>query len=200
MFLINKSILRFLDTFEVWAHKISVTPPLLLKCLTKKESRWSFMCVRCIDFVSLSAAFGLRFWNWNNLVECRIKTFFSLLEEMYFVFFKSTDKIYSFMTYQRVCNKSNTTGVTYGAPEFTPGSCCSIYNFPCYVSYRCLSYFLFCFVSPLYCLSFLDLWLLITPLVSSNFLCSYILHNYPRVRFPPISRITIVSQQICSYI
>ena len=118
---------------------------------------------------------------------------------MYFAFFKSTDKIYSFMTYQRVCNKNNTTGVTYGAPEFIPGSSCSIFNFLCYVSYRCLSFLLSFFVWPLHCLSFFDLWLLITPLVSSNFSCSCIWHNYLRVRFSHISRISIASQKICSY-
>jgi len=49
------------------------------------------------------------------------------------------------MTYCRVCNKCNTTGVTRGAgtdypfvaPEFTPGSsrgsCCSIFSFLCSV-------------------------------------------------------------------
>jgi hypothetical protein len=43
----------------------------------------------------------------------------------------------------------------------------------------CLSFFwpLYClsFFWPLYCLSFFDLWLLITPLVSSKFSCSCIM-------------------------
>ena len=51
----------------------------------------------------------------------------------------------SFITYNRICNKSYTMGVTcgagtaypYGAPEFTSGfqwdSCCSVFSFLCSV-------------------------------------------------------------------
>jgi hypothetical protein len=76
-----------------------------------------------------------------------------------------------FMTYHRVCNKSNTTDATSGAetaytsgaPEFIPGflrgSWCSIISFVD----RCLPCSLLSFGHSLYCLSFFVLWLLITP-------------------------------------
>ena len=59
-----------------------------------------------------------------------------------------------------------------GASEFTPGfqsqwgSCYSIFSFMCMF---CRSFILFTFFcSPLCCLFFFDLWILITPFVSSN--------------------------------
>ena len=84
----------------------------------------------------------------------------------------------SFMTYHRVCNQINTTGVTSRAgtaypsatPEFTPGfqrgSCSSIFSFICMFC-RSLVVLLYFFCWPLFCL-FFDIQILITPLVSSN--------------------------------
>jgi hypothetical protein len=75
----------------------------------------------------------------------------------------------SFMTYIRICNQTNTTGATSGAgtaypsgaSEFTPGflwgSCYSVICFICML--RRLLFVL---------LSFFDIRILITPLVSSN--------------------------------
>ena len=83
----------------------------------------------------------------------------------------------SFVTDHRVCNKSNTTSVTcgagtaytFGAPEFTPVLIvvrvarsfvfCVLFRIPLCA----ISSFLLC---PLHCLSFFDLRLLITSLVS----------------------------------
>ena len=89
--------------------------------------------------------------------------------------------LFLFMTYHRVCNKSNTTGVTSGAgtaypsgaPEFIPFLWeFVLLNFKCLRSvlnyYRSLSFILFFFFWPLCCMSF-GLRLLITPLASSNF-------------------------------
>ena len=86
-----------------------------------------------------------------------------------------------FMTYHRVCNKSNTTGANSGtgtaypsgAHEFTLdfwwGSCYTMFSFLCRLFQIIVCPFvLFFFVWPLNCLS-LDLRFLITPLVSSNF-------------------------------
>ena len=85
----------------------------------------------------------------------------------------------SLMTYYRVCCKSNTTSVTSragtyypsGAPEFTPG----------FLGVRVARFLVFCvvfcrsslvilsfFFWPLFCLSFLDLPILITPLESET--------------------------------
>ena len=88
--------------------------------------------------------------------------------------------ISSFMTQHRVCNQSNSTGVTSetgtaypsGAPELTP-----VLVLPdpqlyvlCIVD-RCLSFFFW----SLSCLSIIDLRILITSFVSSNF--SYTAQN-----------------------
>ena len=78
------------------------------------------------------------------------------------------------MTYQRLSNKNNTTGATsvagtdcpYGAHVFTPGFSCGS-PFLIYWVVYCRSLFVF-FIWSLSCLSFFDLWLHITPLVSSN--------------------------------
>ena len=88
------------------------------------------------------------------------------------------------MTYHRVCNQINTTGVIsgagtaypLGAPEFTPGFIGvrvtrSLIYCVCLVD-RCLFFCTFSFW-PLYCL-FFDLRILIAPLVSSN--SSYAVH------------------------
>ena len=85
-----------------------------------------------------------------------------------------------FVTYHRICNKSNTTGVTCGAgnaypsgaPEFTTvfsGVRFARYLDFCEMFYRSLFVLLFVFLWPLYCLSFLDLRYLITPWIFSNF-------------------------------
>jgi hypothetical protein len=82
------------------------------------------------------------------------------------------------MIYHRVCNKSNTTGATSGAgtaysstaPEFTP-----VFSrvrvtrsvVLCVMFCRSLFDLLSFFFSPLCCLSFFYLKILITPLVSS---------------------------------
>ena len=85
----------------------------------------------------------------------------------------------SLMTYNQVCNQITTTGGTSGAGtayptgelEFTPGfqwgSCYSILSFICMFcrSLFVLLYFLFW---PLCCLFFLDIRILITPLLYSN--------------------------------
>jgi len=91
----------------------------------------------------------------------------------------------SFMTYHRVCNKSNTTGATCGsgtaypseAPEFTPsfsGLRVARSLVFCVVFCRSLFALLSFFFWSLCCLSF-NLQLLITLLISSNF--SYILNK-----------------------
>ena len=84
----------------------------------------------------------------------------------------------SFVTYHRVCSQINTTGVTSGAgtacpsgaPDFTPGFywglCYSIFSFICMFC-RSLFVLLYFFFWPC-CLFFFDIWILITPLVSSN--------------------------------
>jgi hypothetical protein len=93
----------------------------------------------------------------------------------------------SFMTYYRIFNYINTTGVTSGAgtvypsgaPEFTPcfkwGSCFSIFSFIC-MFYRSLFVRLYFFFWPLCYLFFFGMRILIAPLVSSNstsYLCLY---------------------------
>ena len=81
--------------------------------------------------------------------------------------------------YTRVCNQINATGSTSGAgsvypsraPEFTHSfqwsSCYSIFTFICMFC-RSLFVLLYFFFWPLCCLSFFDLRILLTPLVSSN--------------------------------
>ena len=84
---------------------------------------------------------------------------------------------FSFMTYYRVCNKSNTMGATCGAetahpseylssPSVLAGSCCSIYCF----MFNVLQIIVCTFV-PLLCLycPYFDLRLLVSSLVTSNF-------------------------------
>jgi len=65
-------------------------------------------------------------------------------------------------------------------PKFTPtflvGLCCSIHSFLCYVLWT-MFVFLSLFLWPLYCLSFVHLRLLVTPLVSSDF--SYVYTTEP---------------------
>ena len=87
--------------------------------------------------------------------------------------------LFSFMTYHRVCNQINTTGVTSGAgtaypsgaPEFTPGfkwgSCYSIFSFICMFC-RQLFVLLHVFFWRLCCLFFFYIRILITSLVSSS--------------------------------
>ena len=80
----------------------------------------------------------------------------------------------SFMTYHRICNQSSTLGATSGAgtaypsgaSEFTSGFQCG----SCYLILFCTSLFvLLCFFfRPLRCLFFFDIWILISPLLSSN--------------------------------
>ena len=77
----------------------------------------------------------------------------------------------SFMAYHRGCNKSNTTGATCGAgaPEFTPVLVVYVlfnlqFSVQCFVDH-CLSFCPFS-VWPIYCLSFFDIKLLVTPVVS----------------------------------
>ena len=85
----------------------------------------------------------------------------------------------SFMTYHRVCDKSNMTGATYGAwtaypscapdHEFTPqvfsGICVAWSLVFCVMFRRLFSVLLSVFFWPLYCLS---LRILLTPWISSN--------------------------------
>ena len=78
---------------------------------------------------------------------------------------KHSPVLSSFMTYHRVCNQINTTGVTSGAgtaytsvvPEFTTsfqwGSCYSIFSFICMFC-RSLFVLLYLFFWPLCCLFF----------------------------------------------
>ena len=85
----------------------------------------------------------------------------------------------SFITYHRVCNQINTTGVTCGAgtaypsgaPEFIPGfqwgSCYSIFCFIC-IFCRQLFVLLHFFFWPLCFLFFFDIRILMAPLVSSS--------------------------------
>jgi len=84
------------------------------------------------------------------------------------------------MTYHRFSNKRNSTGTTRGkgiaypsgVPEFAPGfiGIHLAQSLVFYVAfYREMFVFLSFLFQPLYCLSFFDLRILITPLVSSNF-------------------------------
>ena len=74
-----------------------------------------------------------------------------------------------YMTYHRVCNQNNTTGVTSEVAQFTPGfqwgSCHSIFSCICMFC-RSLFVLLYFFFWPLCCLFFIDLRLLVSPLVS----------------------------------
>ena len=99
----------------------------------------------------------------------------------------------SFMTYHRVYNQINTTGVTSGAgtaypsgaPEFIPGfqwgSCCSIFSSMCMFC-RSLFVLWYFFFWPLCCLSF-DIRILITHLVSSNSSCLVAIILYVLLQF-----------------
>ena len=81
----------------------------------------------------------------------------------------------SFIAYHRVCNLINTTSATSGAvtaypsgaPEFTLVLSYSIFGFLCMFSRLLFVLFSF-FFWILYGLSFIDLRILITPLISSN--------------------------------
>ena len=84
------------------------------------------------------------------------------------------------MTYHKVCNKSNMTGATSGAgiaypsraTKFTPsfnGICVARSSVLCVMFCRSLFVLVSFFFWSLCCLSFFDLWLLITPLACSNF-------------------------------
>ena len=72
-----------------------------------------------------------------------------------------------------LCTIGYGAGTAYpsGAPEFTPGfqsgSCYSIFSFLCSVL-QIVVVFLYFFFWLLRCLSFIDLWILITTLVTSN--------------------------------
>ena len=115
-------------------------------------------------------------------------TIFPFVLQVVHVLFKLFILIYMYwwcqtrFPYQMMFN-SKTTGISCGAKtadpsgahDFTPplprfwwGSCCSIFIFLCTVFCRSLFVFQSLFFSPLCCLSFFDLRLLITPLVSSN--------------------------------
>jgi len=90
-----------------------------------------------------------------------------------------------FNTYYQVCNKSNTMGVTSGAgtaypsriKELIPGFCgvrLAQSFVLCVVFCRSL-FVLFSFLFlPLYCMSFFELWIILSPLVSPNFLHGHI--------------------------
>jgi len=90
------------------------------------------------------------------------------------------------MTCHWVCKKSKMTGVTSetgidhssGTPEINPGFqwglCHSILSF--LWSFMEIIFFFILFW-PLYCLFFFDLWLLITPLVSSNFSSNILIYR-----------------------
>ena len=81
----------------------------------------------------------------------------------------------SFMTYYRVCNKTNMPGATCGvetaypsgAHKFTLGFS-GVRVVRSLIFYVVFFSFLVFFFWPLHCLSFFDLELMITPLVSSN--------------------------------
>ena len=92
---------------------------------------------------------------------------------------KGCHVIYSFVTYHRICNQINTTDATRGtgtfypsgAPDLTPefqwGSCYPIFSFMCMFC-RLLFVPVSFLIWPLCFLFFGDIWILITPLVSSN--------------------------------
>ena len=70
--------------------------------------------------------------------------------------------------YHRVCDKSNTTGVTCGAG--TSNLQVHLSSHPAFSGVLAVRYLVFCVIFlPLCCLPFVDLWFLISPLVSSNF-------------------------------
>ena len=79
------------------------------------------------------------------------------------------------MTFHRVCNQINTTGVSSrvgtvhpsGTPTIQWGSCYSIFSFMCMFCRSLFVYLYFVFLS-LFCLSFFDLRILINLLISSN--------------------------------
>jgi hypothetical protein len=88
-------------------------------------------------------------------------------------------EISSFVTYHRFCNKSSTTGATFGAGTAYPSGVPEF--IPCFCGVRVARSLVFCvmfcrslfvlltfFFWPLYCMSFFDLQYLITPLVTPN--------------------------------
>jgi hypothetical protein len=119
----------------------------------------------------------LESWLYNKNIIC--------YKYMYILMYLSMDKhftqiqlkviISSFIIYYRMCNKSNTTGVTYragtvypsGEHEFTPGfsRVCVARSLAFYVM-LCTSLFVLLYFWPLHYMSFFDLRLLITFLIS----------------------------------
>ena len=83
----------------------------------------------------------------------------------YMLLFHYFQYLISIYMYGIICHLS-------GAPEFTPsiqwGLCYSIFSFICLFC-RSLFILLYFFFWPLCCLFFFDIWILITPLVSSSF-------------------------------
>ena len=84
----------------------------------------------------------------------------------------------SFMTYHRICNKINMTRAANGV-GFQWGSCYSIFSFMCMFCRSQLD-LLYFFFWPLCCLSFFDLLLLATPLVSSNYSYASVMSRFGR--------------------
>jgi len=64
-------------------------------------------------------------------------------------------------------------------PSYQWGSCCLIFNFLCSVLQVIVILFLFFW--PLHCLSFVDLWLLVTPLISPKL--SFLFHDFHDIRW-----------------
>ena len=87
-----------------------------------------------------------------------------LVHKTYYYFVVSY--VAKFMTYHRVCNCSNMTKHPSSPPVFSAVGVAGSYVF-CVVFCRSLLVLLSFFFRPLCCL-FLDLWHLITPLISSN--------------------------------
>ena len=110
------------------------------------------------------------------LRQCTSIVYMSLMTTDMFHLCKHFPILSSFITYHQVCYYINTTGATSvagtaytsGSPEFPRfqwGSCFSIFSFMCMF---CRSLFVILYFFLPFCCLFFDIWILITPLVSSN--------------------------------
>ena len=135
-----------LDTYMMWKWKRNNTlcelvVPIMISLIedaTNKEAKCSLWLSWIHHFESFTVA-TMTWWNVKEKYLCLNWSWICLVCRNY------NPIISSFMTFHRVCKKSNATGATCGgetaypsaAPEFTPDfkwcSCCSIFSFLCNV-------------------------------------------------------------------